>query len=134
VAGGQDIPIIRTLLDTYYANGKGSGPEENVYDVYYNMGLAIQSAAHEAARLGIQQSGSLTPESMKAGYESIENFDANGLMAPITITPSDHGGGGKTRVEQWDGETWVPLTDWSAEYLDVVWDVIRESSAKFSVE
>jgi branched-chain amino acid transport system substrate-binding protein len=134
VAGGQDIPIIRTLLDTYYANGKGSGPEENVYDVYYNMGLAIQSAAHEAARLGIQQSGSLTPESMKAGYESIENFDANGLMAPVTVTPSDHGGGGKTRVEQWDGETWVPLTDWSAEYLDVVWDVIRESSAKFSVE
>jgi len=132
VAGGQDIPIVKAILDTYYANGKGSGPEANVRDVYYNMGLALHSVALEAARLGIQQHGApLTPESMKAGYESIVDFDADGLMAPITITPSDHGGGGKTRVEQWDGETWVPLTDWSADYLDVVWDVIRESSAKF---
>jgi branched-chain amino acid transport system substrate-binding protein len=135
VAGGQDIPIIRTLLDTYYANGKGSGPKILTQDVYYNMGVALQAAAHEAARLGIQQSGSpLTPESMKAGYESLVDFDANGLMAPITITPQDHGGGGKTRVEQWDGEKWVPLTDWSADYLDLVWDVIKESSAKFTIE
>jgi branched-chain amino acid transport system substrate-binding protein len=135
VAGGQDIPIIRTLLDTYYANGKGSGPEILTQDVYYNMGVALQAAAHEAARLGIQQHGApLTPESMKAGYESLVDFDADGLMAPITITPSDHGGGGKTRVEQWDGETWVPLTDWSADYLEEVWDVIRESSSKFSLE
>lgn len=55
-------------------------------------------------------------------------------MAPVTVTGEDHGGGGKTRVEQWDGETWVPLTDWSADYLDVVWEVIEESSEKFSVE
>lgn len=135
VARGQDIPIVKTILDTYYANGKGSGPESLVRDVYYNMGLAIQYAAVEAARLAIKQHGwPLTPETMKAGYESIVDFDANGLMAPVTVTPQDHGGGGKTRVEQWDGEKWVPLTDWSADYTDVVWDVIKESSAKFTIE
>jgi branched-chain amino acid transport system substrate-binding protein len=135
VAGGQEVPIIRTILDTYYANGKGSGPESLVRDVYYNSGVAGQAAAHEAARLAIRESGwPLTPESMKAGYESIKNFDANGLMAPLTVTPQDHGGGGKTRVEQWDGKKWVPLTDWSADYLDLVWDVIKESSAKFTIE
>ncbi|MEP1131093.1 MAG: ABC transporter substrate-binding protein, partial [Nitratireductor sp.] len=85
VAGGQDFPIIQTMLETYYAEGKGSGPEANVRDVYYNMGLAIQATAHEAARLAIKENGwPLTPEAMKAGYESIENFDANGLMAPVT--------------------------------------------------
>jgi branched-chain amino acid transport system substrate-binding protein len=31
----------------------------------------------------------------------------------------------------WDGETWVPQTDWIAAYKDVVWDVVRESSAKY---
>ncbi|MEP1005600.1 MAG: hypothetical protein ABJG91_19625, partial [Marinobacter sp.] len=88
--------------------------------------------AHEAARLAIKENGwPLTPEAMKAGYESIENFDANGLMAPVTVTPQDHGGGAKTRIEQWDGETWVPLTDWNAEYTDVVWNVVKESSAKY---
>lgn len=135
VAGGQEIPLVKTMLDTYYANGKGSGPEANVRDVYYNMGLAMQLTANQAARVAIQKNGwPLTPESMKEGYESLENYDAEGLMAPVTVTAQDHGGGGKTRVEQWDGSNWVPLTDWSADYTDVVWEVIKESSAKFTVE
>ncbi|HDZ52978.1 hypothetical protein LCGC14_0046650 [marine sediment metagenome] len=135
VAGGQEVPIIKTMLDTYYANDKGNGPEEKVRDVYYNTGMSMYSAAFEAARIAIKENGwPLTPESMKAGYESLEGYDANGLMAPLTVTGEDHGGGGKTRVEQWDGENWVPLTDWSAEYLDVVWEVIKESSEKFHVD
>ncbi len=135
VAGGQEVPIVKTMLETYYANGKGSGPDSLVRDVYYNLGLAVYSTAFEAARLSIKQKGwPLTPESMKSGYESIEDFDANGLMAPVTVTPQDHGGGGKTRVEQWNGETWVPMTDWSADYLDVVWEVIKHSSATFTAE
>jgi len=135
VAGGQEVPIIKTMLDTYYANGKGSGPEEKVRDVYYNTGMSMYSAAFEAARIAIKENGwPLTPETMKAGYEKLEGYDANGLMAPLTVTAEDHGGGGKTRVEQWDGEQWVPLTDWSAEYLDVVWEVIKESSEKFHVD
>ena len=52
-------------------------------------------------------------------------------MAPITVTADDHGGGGKTRIEMWDGEAWVPQTDWIAEYTDVVWDVVKESSSKY---
>jgi branched-chain amino acid transport system substrate-binding protein len=132
VAGGQDVPIIKTMLDTYYANGKGSGPESLVRDVYYNTGMAIYSTGFEAARLAIKEKGwPLTPETMKAGYESLSGYDANGLMAPVTVTPEDHGGGGKTRVEQWDGKTWVALTDWSADYTDVVWDVVKESSSKY---
>jgi branched-chain amino acid transport system substrate-binding protein len=132
VAGGQDIPIVKAILDTYYANGKGSGPESSVRDVYYNTGLAIYSVGFEAARLAVKEHGwPLTPETMKAGFESLVAYDANGLMAPVTVTPQDHGGGGKTRVEQWNGETWVPLTDWSADYLDVVWEVIKESSSKY---
>ncbi len=135
VAGGQEVPIVKTMLETYYADGKGSGPESLVRDVYYNTGMAIYSAGFEAARLAIKEGGwPLTPEKMKVGYESLSNFDGNGVMAPITVTEEDHGGGGKTRVEQWDGETWVPLTDWSADYLDVVWEVIKESSENFSTE
>ena len=135
VAGGQEVPIVKTMLETYYAKGEGSGPETLVRDVYYNTGMAIYSVGFEAVRLAIKQNGwPVTPESMKTAYESISDFDGNGLMAPVTVTASDHGGGGKTRVEQWNGETWVPLTDWSADYTDVVWEVIKESSAKFTVK
>ena len=135
VAGGQEVPIVKTMLDTIYAEGKGSGPESSVRDVYYNTGLAIYSSGIEAARIAVENDGwPLTPESMKAAYESLSGYDGNGLMAPLTVTGEDHGGGGKTRIEQWDGETWVPLTDWSADYLDVVWEVIEESSSKFTVD
>jgi branched-chain amino acid transport system substrate-binding protein len=135
VAGGQEVPIVKTMLDTIYAEGKGSGPESSVRDVYYNTGLAIYSSGIEAARIAVENDGwPLTPESMKAAYESLSGYDGNGLMAPLTVTAEDHGGGGKTRIEQWDGETWVPLTDWSADYLDVVWEVIEESSSKFTVD
>lgn len=135
VAGGQEVPLVKTLLEDLYAKGQGSGPEASVRDVYYNTGLAIYATGFEAARIAIEKHGwPLTAEKMKDGYESIENFDGNGVMSPITVTTKDHGGGGKTRVEQWDGENWVPLTDWSADYTDVVWDVIKESSSKFTVE
>ena len=135
VAGGQDIPIIQEILAEVYGNDNGAGDVKNLSDVYYNTGLAIYSAAFEAARLAVEQNGfPVTAASMKAGYESIADFDANGLFAPITVTADDHGGGGKTRVEMWDGTTWVPQQEWTAAYTDLIWDVVRESSAGYSAE
>ena len=40
-------------------------------------------------------------------------------------------GVGKTRIEMWDGETWVPQTNGISEYADVVWHVVKESSSKY---
>ncbi len=71
---------------------------------------------------------------MKEGLESIKNYDANGLFAPVTVTEDDHGGGGKTRIEMWDGEKWVPQTDWIGAYNDIVWEVVKESSKSFKTE
>ena len=88
----------------------------------------MSEAAREAAEAGGLPHA---PTSDKAGWESLEGDDGNGLMAPITGRAEDHGGGGKTRIEMWDGETWVPQTDWISEYTDVVWGVVKESSAKY---
>ena len=86
----------------------------------------------EAARKAVENEGlTITAKSYKAGLEALDGYDANGLMAPITVTADDHGGGGKTRIEMWDGEAWVPQTDWIAEYTDVVWEVVKESSSKY---
>jgi branched-chain amino acid transport system substrate-binding protein len=86
----------------------------------------------EAARKAVELQGlPITPDSYRAGLESLRGFDANGLMAPITVTAQDHGGGGATRIEMWDGTAWVPQTDWLSEYSDQVWAVVKESSSKF---
>jgi branched-chain amino acid transport system substrate-binding protein len=135
VAGGQDVPIIQEIIERVYGAGEGAGPQEQMKDVYYNTGVAIYSVAFEAARLALEEHGApLTPEKMKKGFESIENFDANGLMAPVTVTGDDHGGGGKTRIEMWTGSEWEPQTDWISAYDDVVWEVVKENSEKFAAE
>ena len=135
VVGGQDVPIIKEVMTELYARGKGSGPEKNLKDVYYNLGLANYSVAFEAARNAVKQAGwPVTAASMKSGYESLKDFDANGLLAPVTVTAEDHGGGGKTRIEMWDGEKWVPQTGWLADYQDLIWQIVKRSSSGFKVE
>jgi branched-chain amino acid transport system substrate-binding protein len=53
-------------------------------------------------------------------------------MPPLTITAKDHGGGGKTRIDMWDGAKWVPQTDWFADYTDLVWSTVKLHSADFA--
>jgi len=134
VVGGQDIPLIQEIITKLYDQGQGAGPREKVNDVYYNTGLAIYSVAFEAARIAMETSGEFTPASMKAALESLTDFDANGLMAPVTVTAEDHGGGGKTRIEMWNGTTWEAQSDWISAYDDVIWEVVRTYSAKFAAE
>lgn len=133
VVGGQDIALYQEIMTELYDKGQGSGPLVKTQDVFYNTGLAMYSIVFEAARKAAELDGlPITAQSYKAGLESLEGYDANGLMAPITVTAKDHGGGGKTRIEMWDGETWVPQTDWIAAYSDIVWDVVKESSSKYA--
>ena len=133
VAGGQDHPLIQEIITELYDKGKGAGDRKHLEDVYYNTGLAIYSIAFEGARLAVQKGGwPLTPEKLKTGLESMKDFSANGLMAPMTVTAADHGGGGKTRIETWDGTKWVPETDWIAGFSEEVWKVVKESSAEYA--
>jgi branched-chain amino acid transport system substrate-binding protein len=132
VVGGKDHPVMKQIEAELYAKGKGNGDVKNMNDIYYNTGLAMYSVMFEGTRLAIKAGGlPLTPAKIKAGLESLKNFDANGLMSPVTVTASDHGGGGKTRVDMWDGAKWVPQSDWISAYGDVVGAVVKEQSAEF---
>jgi len=135
VAGGQDNALVQEIIAELYDKDKGAGPRKNVYDVYYNTGLMFYSIAFEGVRLAIEGEGwPVTPASMKKGLESIEEFDADGLIAPVTITAKDHGGGGKTRIEEWDGEKWVAKSDWIVGYEDLVWSTVEESASTFKLD
>ncbi len=133
VAGGSNQPLIQEIIKELYDKGKGNGDRKFTEDVYYNTGLAIYSIAFEGVRLAIKSGGwPLTPEKIKTGMESLKNYDANGLIAPITVTAQDHGGGGKTRIEMWNGDKWVAQTDWIAGFKDDVWNVVKEQSADYT--
>jgi len=68
---------------------------------------------------------------MRRGLESIRNFDGNGLFAPLNVTAKDHGGGGKTRIDMWDGSKWVAQTDWFSAYDDIIMEVVKKESAEY---
>jgi branched-chain amino acid transport system substrate-binding protein len=133
VMGGQEHPLIQQIIKDLYDKGKGSGDRKYLSDSYYNVGLATYSSFFEGARLAIKQYGwPLTPDKMRQGMESLKNFDANGFIAPVTVTAKDHGGGGKTRIEMWDGAKWVPQTDWFSAYDDVVQEIVKKDSSEYA--
>ena len=133
VVGGQEHPLIQQIIKELYDKGKGSGDRKHLNDVFYNTGMAIYSSFFEGARLAIKQYGwPLTPDKMKRGLENLKNYDADGLIAPVTVTAKDHGGGGKTRIDMWDGAKWVPQTGWFSAYDDVIWELVKKESAEFA--
>ena len=133
VVGGKDHPLMQQIEKEVYGAGKGNGDAKNMDDIYYNTGLAMYSVMFEGVRQAIKKDGwPLTPAKIKGGLESLRNFDANGFIAPVSVTAKDHGGGGKTRIDMWDGAKWVPQSDWTAAYTDVVDQVVKEQSAEFA--
>ena len=133
VVSGTEHPLVKEILSELYDKGKGNGDRKFVSDIYYTTGLAIYAPIFEAARIALKkEKGPLTAEKMRKGLESLKDFSANGLLPPLTVTSKDHGGGGKTRIEMWDGAKWVVQGDWSADYTDLVWSTVKQHSAEFA--
>lgn len=132
-AGGREPKLIQDILREVVAAGKGAGAQELVGTSYYNIGVMAAATMVEGVRraLEITKGAAVTPEALNQGLRNIKGFTAEGLIPPLTTTPTDHQGGGMGRVAQWDGSRWVPKTDWLAADQDAVWELIRASSAEF---
>jgi len=132
VATGKDNPILKRIQEKVIDAGLGAGEAANVGTSYYNIGVATMAVAVEAARQALQSEGApLTGEKLKAGFEKIKDFNAEGLMPAVTVTAKDHQGGGAGRVSQWNGEAWEPVSDWGAAYQDIVQKEIAKGAAAF---
>lgn len=128
---GADSAILKRISEKVVAAGKGTGDAKVVGSTYYNIGVATMAIMAQAAKQALADQGEpLTGDKLKAGFEKIKDFDAEGLMPALTITADDHQGGGWGRVSEWDGSKWVPLNDWGHAYQDVIWGLVREDAAK----
>lgn len=128
---GTGSPILKRIVEKVVNPGNGSGDKKRVGWSGYNIGVASMAIGVQAARLAVQKLGApLTGEKLKAGFEMLKDFNAEGLMPPLTITAKDHQGGGQGIVSEWDGKQWAPKSDWASAYQDVVWDLIKEDEAR----
>lgn len=132
-AAGREPKVIQDILREVVDKGKGAGAKDLVGSAYYNIGVMAGAVMVEGVRraLEITKGTAVTAEALNEGLRSIKNFTADGLIPPLTTSKTDHQGGGMGRVVQWDGTRWVPKTDWLASDQDVVWELIRASSAEF---
>jgi branched-chain amino acid transport system substrate-binding protein len=132
VVAGKDTPVIKAIEAEVTSKGKGAGDASKVGSSYYNIGVATMALFAEGARLAIEKEGGpLTAAKLKRGLESIKDFTAEGLIAPTTVTGDDHQGGGRGRMAVWDGKAFKSTGDWAASSQDVVWELVRKSSAEF---
>lgn len=96
---------------------------------YYNSGLAIAGIMTEAVRRAVEKKGpNITSEDVRQGMESFRDFSLDGLMAPLTITPEDHEGGGGVAIVQFTADgTFKDVSGFIKPYRDVVWKhIIQE--------
>ena len=111
-AVGQDLPAIREIEAMYKASGDGVPSALSANSVYYNRGVFVADLLVQAIRNALAKGGTVTGESVKAGLEAISHFDSGGLAPPLTISATDHEGGGFTRVFQVKGGKLTPVTGW----------------------
>ncbi|MGH7095214.1 MAG: ABC transporter substrate-binding protein, partial [Stellaceae bacterium] len=92
---GENYPVIRQIVAMYKKEGKAP-PSAMQSTVYYNRGIEQASVWVEALRnaLKISKGAKPTPQQVKQGFEMIKDFGLGGINSNLTITPTDHEGGG----------------------------------------
>jgi branched-chain amino acid transport system substrate-binding protein len=140
---GRDFPVIEEIIDKVYGSGKGDLSVTRVGSVYYNRGVIHGIVTTEAIRLAQQKfgAGPINGEQMQWALENlnvtaerIKELGAEGLMFPLKTSCKDHEGGGAVRVQQWDGDKWVSISDWIQPYGDMVRAEVEKSAAQYAKE
>jgi len=140
---GRDFPVIEEIIDKVYTPGKGNLPVTRAGSVYYNRGVIHGIITAEAMRLAHQKFG-VAPiggeqmqwalEHLNITPERIKEIGAEGLMFPLKTSCKDHEGGGAVRIQQWDGEKWVSVSDWIQPYSELVRAEVEKSAAQYAKE
>lgn len=124
---GHNFPVIKEIVQMYKAEGK-EPPKELEKSVYYNRGITWIAVHLEAIRNAVKASGpQVNGEGVKKGFEMIRDFSLGGLLPKLTITPTDHEGGGWVQMYQVKGNSWVAVTDWFKAYPEVIQEALREA-------
>jgi branched-chain amino acid transport system substrate-binding protein len=125
---GDDYPVRQEIKAMYKKDGKDA-PKEMDDTVAYNRGLLQAAIQVEALKNALKIAGGQKPttEQVKAGMEQIKDFALGGLTPPLTITATDHEGGGWVQIFGVQGGKFAKETDWIHPNRNVVEAVLKSS-------
>jgi branched-chain amino acid transport system substrate-binding protein len=120
---GENYPVIKEIKAFYKKQGKAP-PEAMASTVYYNRGVQMAAVWVEAIKnaLKLTHGKKPTPTDVKKGFEMIRDFTLGGINAPLSITPTDHEGGGWVRIFTVKGDGFSAKTPWFRGYRKLVVD------------
>lgn len=118
---GENYPIIDQIKAMYQKDGKAP-PAALHNTVYYNRGVLTAAVWVAAIRnaLKLTHDQALTGTDVKHGFEMISDFKLGGLVPPLTITPSDHEGGGWVQIFRVSGNGFKQMTPWFRAYRGLI--------------
>lgn len=138
---GVDFPVLKAIIEHVYGQGKGALSSTRVGSVFYNRGVVYGLLTTEALRLAYQQFGrgpvggeqmQWALEHLDLSSERLKALGAEGLLPPLKTSCADHEGGGALRVQQWNGEKWLAVGDWTAPYSDLVRATLEPTAARYA--
>jgi branched-chain amino acid transport system substrate-binding protein len=128
---GKDFPVLKDIEAMYKAQGKPA-PKEMDSTVYYNRGVMVAALHVEAVRNAIKAKNGAAPtsEEVKKGMEQVKGFTLGGLVPPMTISATDHEGGGWCQIWTVKGGKLVRVKDWFQGYRSVIEKQLQADASK----
>ena len=124
---GQDFPVIKEIQQRYEARKAAIPAGLTKYSVYYDRGVFMAAVMLEGIRRALASGGEpLTGEKVKVGLEAIKDFELGGLVPPLSTSPTDHEGGGFTRIVAVKDGKLTPITDWANPQRETVLAMVAE--------
>jgi branched-chain amino acid transport system substrate-binding protein len=132
---GENYPVINQIKAMYKKEGK-TPPAAMQQTVYYNRGILTAAVWVRAIQNALKLTHGKQPTGtdVKKAFEMIRDFKLGGLVPPLTITSSDHEGGGWVRIFQVKGDGFVAETPWFRAYRSFVLKMANEEAAKVAAK
>jgi branched-chain amino acid transport system substrate-binding protein len=132
---GENYPVINAIKAMYKKEGKAP-PAAMKETVYYNRGVMQAAIWVDAIKNALKLTHGRKPTGtdLKKGFEMIRDAKLGGLVPPLTITPSDHEGGGWVQIFRVKGNGFVKLTPWFRAYRKLVVATARKTAAQLAAK
>ncbi len=142
---GKSVPLIADIEKVVYGAGKGNLSDPGkIGTVLYNRGVASAILSVEAIRKAQEKYGkgkAMTGEQVRWGLENLDISEArlkalgaSGLLPEVKTSCANHEGSGKVKIQQWDGERWVPISDWLEGNKTLIHPLFQATARQYAQE
>lgn len=140
-AVGAEYGALQDILSLVVETGQSRvASPEKVGENLYNRGVMNSVLIAEAIRTAQELTGKaeVNAVDVRRGFENLDiteerlkEIGLEGFMPPLRLSCEDHSGGNAVYVQQWDGATWKPVTDWFAPMTEVVRPLLEQAAADY---